>query len=221
MLLPSVWYNDETVEALRDRDVEIKYLPMAIDREGLPFKLKKKAKRFVHIAGRKTFMDRNGTDIFLASIPMVETNVEFLIYSQQQILLPNDSRIRYMGEADTTAEMYDTADVLVMPRKFGGLCLPLNEALSCGVIPLMTDCSPQNYFLADESLVAPLTCTTIKTRTDIDCFETTPQRLAEAIDRLARLPEKDIMNLSQRSNLMAELWSWDTLLDTYKDILNG
>lgn len=220
MMLPSTWYMDETIEALRNK-TNIVFLPMPVDRNEFKFKPITKAKRFVHIAGRKTFMDRNGTDIFLASIPAVKADVEFIIYSQQELYLPNDPRIRFMGEASSPYEMYKDNDVIVMPRKYGGLCLPLNEALSCGLIPLMTDCEPQNMILNNDSLVAPLTGTKIKTRADIISHETTPDRLATAIDKLANYDSMQIERLNERSDYIADLWSWPKLIKQYEKYLYG
>ena len=215
LLAPSLWHLDD----MDNLDLNFKHLPVPIDREKLPFKQRTKCKVFLHIAGKKTFMDRNGTDIFLAAIPYVKSDVKFVIRSQQELSGLVDNRLTMINtEVDNYWELYNGEDVLVMPRKYGGLCLPLSESLSMGMIPLMTDCEPQSLFLKEESLVSPFDVKKIMTRTEIDCFETSPIRLAEKIDALANLPEDKVKELSNHSDKIASLWSWETLLPKYEEI---
>src|ERR1017187_7448046 len=55
ILSPSSWRQDEVTWA------PVKYLHVPVDREKFPFKGKINAKTFIHIAGHRTFNDRNGT----------------------------------------------------------------------------------------------------------------------------------------------------------------
>ena len=85
----------------------------------------------------------------------------------------------------------------------------------------MTDCEPQNMILNNDSLVAPLTGTKIKTRADIISHETTPDRLATAIDKLANYDSMQIERLNERSDYIADLWSWPKLIKQYEKYLYG
>lgn len=196
------------------------YLPVPINRALLPFKEKSQAYSFLHIAGHRTFEDRNGTDIVLAAIPLVKSDVQFVIRSQHDLPAIVDYRVRYeTTEAKNYWEMYRDEDVLLLPRKYGGLSLQLNEALSQGMVPLMTDTTPQNKFLAIESLIEGEVTRKIMTRTAIDLYEVTPEALAKAIDELAGFGPNAFSRLSQYSNTLAEKWSWDTLKPEYLKML--
>lgn len=217
LIAPSLWHIDD----MDNTDLNFKYLPVPIDRQKLPYKKRGQAKTFLHIAGKKTFMDRNGTDLFLAAIPFVKSDVKFIVRTQQELCNISDKRVSIDTlEKENYWELYQGEDVLVMPRKYGGLCLPLNEAMSTGMIPLMTDCEPQSLFLKEESLVEPFTVTDIQTRTTIQCYETTPNRLAAKIDEMANLPKDKIEELSEHSNTVATMWSWDLLYDKYMETFN-
>jgi glycosyltransferase involved in cell wall biosynthesis len=104
----------------------------------------------VHVGGFRANEDRNGTKLFIESLPFLNGSnpVRVRIYSQDGTLpsLPRvppnvDVELYENGVLDRWA-MYEGAHVLVMPRKYGGLCLPVQEAMTAGLAVLMTDCPP-------------------------------------------------------------------------------
>jgi glycosyltransferase involved in cell wall biosynthesis len=44
-------------------------------------------------------------------------------------------------------DLYNGFDAMVLPRRYAGLCLPMNEALISGMPVFMTDVSPNNQIL--------------------------------------------------------------------------
>jgi hypothetical protein len=46
-------------------------------------------------------------------------------------------------------DQYKDGDVLVIPRKYGGLCLPMQEALAHGIPVIMPDIEPNDYRVAE------------------------------------------------------------------------
>jgi hypothetical protein len=104
----------------------------------------------VHVGGHKANGDRNGTDLFIESLSLLNSHnpIRARLYSQegQQINLPRlpvnvDVEVYKDGVYDRWA-MYEEAHILVMPRRYGGLCLPVQEAMTAGLGVIMTDTPP-------------------------------------------------------------------------------
>ena len=97
----------------------------------------------IHIAGKPALADRNGTNIVaLASKRARPQNLT--VYGQGSLPRFNSNVKVLPGPADKWA-MYESAHLLVMPRRYGGLCLPVIEALSCGLAVTMPAISPNAY----------------------------------------------------------------------------
>jgi len=191
------------------------YIPWPIDRSKVPFKQRTKAETFIFNNGHGGFMGRNSLNEFLQAISLVKSDVKFKIRSQVLFQSVNDSRV----EAEMGEMFYDNlwkeGDVFVFPHKFDGLSLPLNEAMSSGFAIITTDIYPYNEILPKELLIKPETTTriklTIKTR-DIDAAIISPLEIAKKIDQIAN---QNITEYSNKSNELAEAWSWANLKNEY------
>ncbi len=198
------------------------YIPFPINRSVLPFKERKVAKTFLHIAGNmRAGYDRNGTRTFLDAIPLVKNkNIKFIIKSQVPINGINDARAQVIvNDYEHYWENWQTeADVYVSPRRYAGQSLPLNEAMSRGVVPIMPKISPQQAFLPTALLIDVHETDIIKVKTDIEIATIKPIYIARKIDELA---EQDISEYSQVCNNIAQAWSWETLLPKYKELFEN
>lgn len=99
--------------------------------------------RVVHVAGHHAHADRNGTRSFLGALRRCREPVHATIFSQDRlprVNMPGNVTVELheRGVADRWAH-YDRQHVLVMPRKYGGLCLPVHEAMAAGLAVVMTD----------------------------------------------------------------------------------
>ena len=194
---------------LPERTVHITF---PVDREIHPFKLRTKAHTFLHIVGHGGGYGRNGTKELLEAIPLVKNkDIKFIIHSQIQIEKINDPRIEWrVGNYINEGEMYQDADVLVSPRRYAALSLPLNEAMSHGLAIIMSDMNPQNQFLPKDLLIPVKETTTIKICREIELGFIDPKDIACKIDELAN---KDITEYSKYSDKWAESISWGKLKD--------
>ena len=52
-------------------------LPFPVDTDRIPFRERKKAQTFVHIAGNGGYMGRNGTDVVMQAIRMCRSEAKF------------------------------------------------------------------------------------------------------------------------------------------------
>jgi hypothetical protein len=207
-LAPSEWNRDKM-------PWPTKYLHVPVDREKFPFKQRSKAKKFLHIAGHRTFGDRNGTATLLDALPLIKSNVEIIIRTQDELPRPyTDHKLTIIrDDVGDRRDLYNDEDVLILPRKYGGLSLQLNEALSLGMVPIMLNIPPQNGFLLKESLVAPHFVEKTMIKTPIDVFTCAPEDLAKKIDDLAA---QDISYFSKESGAIAHLMDWHIMKPQYE-----
>lgn len=228
LLAPSPWRLGE----VKQIPTAVEYMPVPTNRKLLPFKIRESANNFLHIAGHKTFEDRNGTEILLTALPMITQPVNIFIHTQspevaQQVQsvidAGNYSRKVNLVLKDKEYKYYwdlfsNDYDVLILPRRYGGLSLQLNEALSVGMPVLMTDCEPQNAELPRGMLIPHQGSKKIMTRTEIDCYHPSPRALAASIDDFHKNPHL-VRTLSQWANRHSMLTDWATMKEVYRERL--
>lgn len=155
-----------------------------------------KIKRFLHVAGRKTYEDRNGTEDLIKAVKLIPKDVQFdlIIKTQSVDVLPEDDRIIIdHNSPEDEKELYRDFDAMIMPRRYGGACLPMTEALASGLPVIMTDIDPNNKVLPSEWLVPANKKSSFMARTNIDVYESDVQALADKIKSLALSPIEDII----------------------------
>lgn len=215
LIAPSIWNLKEAERAVRGK-TRIEFIPVPVSLKGLEPKIRTEAKTFVHVAGYKLFEDRNGTQALLDAIPYVKSqDVKFLIYSQHETNRINDPRVEYRGEVKEHDELYKEGDVLILPRRYGGLSLQCNEAMASGMPVIMPNIEPNMYLLHPACLFKHAGLKKIKTRTEIDCYNIYPKHLAEKIDEMASLPADKIAQISEFHLEHGKLFSWDIQKNEY------
>lgn len=212
-LAPSQW----NIKEMSRFGVPVKYLHVPIDRQLFPFKKRKLAKKFLHIAGHRTSGDRNGTEIVLEALPYIQSDVEIVIRTQDDLPRPyTDSKLTIIKEdVANQADLFNDEDVLLLPRRYGGLSLQLNEAMSCGMVPVMLDIDPQNKLLSKKLLIDGYVQESLMIKTPVTVYGCTPQALAAKIDELANT---DISYYSKRSDIYAKERDWGVMASQYHKI---
>jgi hypothetical protein len=176
-------------------------------------------KRFLHVIGKAATKDRNGTLDVLDALRYTDRDFELVIRSQFKLegYDLEDRRIRVeIGNIQDQGDLYSDFDAMILPRRYGGLCLPMNEAL-CSALPvIMTDISPNNQVLPSSWLIDSEICDVFRARTLIDVYRANTQDLAERINWFCSL-SRDELNI-QKANALAighENYSSDTLKEHY------
>lgn len=147
-------------------------------------------KRFLHVVGTLAAADRNGTLLLLEALKHANEDFELVIKSQHP--LPDeykviDPRVTFkIGSDPEVSQIYRGYDGMIMPRRFGGLCLPMQEALMSGLPVIMPDISPNSEILPKHWLVPAHHSGTIMTRTSIDLYDVNIDALALKLDQLVR-----------------------------------
>ncbi len=128
---PTTWLLDELPVGTR-----VVPFPVATDR---PWKM---GEGFLHVAGRNASYDRNGTRPAADAVRQLGG----LLKMVNQVDMPSIQGAKQLGAVDDYWDVYKHGDTLVMPRRYGGLCLPVQEALAAGLAVVMTDTPPNDQW---------------------------------------------------------------------------
>lgn len=221
--MPSTWHYQDMQDKAKEWGVVLRYVDVPVDRTVLPFRPHSKARKFLFSGGHRSFEDRNGFQLLVAALPSIQAqDIQIIIRSQYPLPEIEDPRVRvYTKEVRDYWDVYDDADVLIMPRRYGGLCLPLSEAMSKGIVPIMLDISPQTGRLPAEWLVPAHYQKTVTTRPTFDIYECTPEDLAAKIDYFASLSEFTFTSFSLKADLLMQDLDWKRQTAIYRALLDG
>lgn len=211
-LAPSLWHYSEISEPKA-------FLTVPVNTNN--FVPQRKKNTFIHIEGRKAAHDRNGTQSFLRSLAHIKNDVTVILRSQQHFTISDlslPSNVTLITEFANKPNYYDnyTGGVLVMPRRYGGLSLVVNEALAAEMPVIMTDISPNNTWLPKEWLVPANLAGTFRCKKQVDYYEADTKALAEKIDQFC--DEDFYAEAVNKTQFLKGVISWDTLKDKYYEL---
>jgi glycosyltransferase involved in cell wall biosynthesis len=224
MISPSYWKVDETI-AKFGNDTKVVHIPPPIYLDDFKSarenNMSKDHKRILHIGGKAASQDRNGTQTVIDMLRHSKADYELVIRSQSELNINyKDSRLTVeIGNIDSRSEMYNGFDAMVMPRRYAGLCLPMNEALVSGLPVFMTDISPNNQILPSDWLVSSSKVSTLMTRVKLDVYEADVRELAKKIDRYVDSDKR--LQKEKALTIGFENFDPSILKDQYLQILEG
>lgn len=205
----------------------VRYLPYPVARDRVLYRYRPDSTppTFLHIAGHPAIHDRNGTLALVQALRLTRQPMRVLIRAQTDLRLRISRLPRTVdlhvetGDVENYWQLYEDGDVLVLPRRFGGQSLPINEALSAGLPVVATDLDPQNRWLPPETLVRTRLHRSFATQGGrIQIGDVDTRRLAATLDRLATNPD-EISKLSLAADRLAAKISWERLLPDYRNLL--
>lgn len=200
-LAPSKW----NIDRLRQKVGNVRYMPVPIDTDRIKRREITQARKFIHITGHKAHLDRDGTEIVRQSIRYVKNRgVEIKVYDQSKKEVPN-----YW-------DLYQEGDVLLLPRRYGGLSLKLQEATAAGMPVVVSEHDPYAGKPCAVSIPGPYQQKTVRLRTTIDTYSASPEKLGETIDRLSSLDS--IKDLSDKAYRWAQDRSWQVMKPKYEKL---
>lgn len=222
-LMPSHWMIPDMVERFgADR---VQYLPPAIDpaefTKAREANLKRRGKkRFLHLIGTAAAQDRNGTLDLLDAVKLTKEDFELVIRSQHPLSMDvylDDPRVQYeVNNWDENWELYNDFDALLLPRRWGGLCLPMHEALFSALPVLMTEVTPQKEVLPTKWLAPANRMGTFMARTEIPYYSVGHGIYAELIDQFAKMGDEVMLGEKEKAVKIAEEnFSFDALRGRY------
>lgn len=204
---PSLWNFDDVPKNKL-------YLPVPVNTNR--FNPVRSERTFIHIAGRPAIHDRNGTQVLLNALQHVTEKIKVIIRAPQTLNARSPRKnVELIVDNKCRHNYWDgyTGGVLVMPRKYGGLCLPVNEALAAEMPVIAPDISPNNLWLPKEWLTKAHMSLKLHARKPIDVYEPDPRALAAKIDQFCN---PDFYHESvEKAKALKETISWDNLLPLY------
>lgn len=180
--------------------------------------------RVLHVAGHAAAGDRNGTVDFMESLHHITREVVVTVIGQDgwlpetKAIPPNVSlQMQPSGVADRWS-MYVGQHLVVLPRKYGGLCLPAIEAMASGCAVVMPDCPPNSMWPgprinARKGRLHPAPYGPVQT------YNLDPRHIAHVIDLYARHPA-DLAH--EQETARAWYWGnrWSNWREEYLEVLS-
>jgi len=220
---PSPWHLDRFPAGAQ-------HLPVPIELDRFPVTEKPlRASRFLHVVGRPAIHDRNGTLDLLQALQHVTATITMTVTCQlpgyvgslihdHNIHTPdNVTLILDSVDRDFYWTAYYHQDALILPRRFGGLCLPANEAIGAGIPVIMPDIDPNNTWLPAEWLTESMLAGDFRAKQHIFWYRTDPRVLAAKIDQLA-LDNDFYVRACAKAHVLRQQLSWETLTPRYVEV---
>lgn len=180
--------------------------------------------RVLHVAGKAASGDRNGTLLFMEALRYIQTDVVVTVVGQDGWLPESRPHktvelITNVTGVDDRWEMYRDQHVMVLPRRYGGNCLPANEACAAGLALVMPLVSPNQEWpiVGLDATVAPRHLAPFGR---LPTYAMRPQVIAGAIDRLNRGRDR-LAQTMMESRAWAQRHTWDALRPAYTEALTA
>lgn len=187
-----------------------------------------KVRRVLHVSGGAQY-DRNGTALFLEALKGVDRKCEVVLHQPDAANVTSVGVLRTLKSGPFTLRvntdyvrnlkaLLDWADVLVLPRRYAGLCLPAYEAFASGCLVVMPDVAPQ-----DEWPIVPVPATkdgwARMKGGKIPMWDMNPNDIADKLNMLLHADTPAVVNASKRGREWAEEMSWDNRISEWKERL--
>jgi glycosyltransferase involved in cell wall biosynthesis len=197
-------------------------MPVPAARDRFPWRKRTLAEHFVFV-GAPAFHDRNGMQLVVDALPAVRSHIRFT-FTGPVAPDPISTETVAVEHRQPTTEYWGaipaSADVLVLPRRYAGLSLPMQEAACLGLPIITLDLEPQRRWLPAGTLIPA----TVHHRARMvggtfDVHTCPPGLIAAAIDALAERPHI-VAEASEASDAHAEWLAWEHWGPVYRKRLH-
>lgn len=219
LAIPTAW-REETLPSAR-------LLPVPVARDRLPFRQRTKVEHLYHVTGA-AMLDRNGTEILLRSLPFITRDCALTIRSERPLDLPAAPHVDVTVITDRAENYWESipdADLLVLPRRYGGLCLPIQECMSLGMAHLVLDGDPYAKDGGGFGIPSKVGREHAMKGGMVPVRDADPRDLASAIDALidgSFSEDETVSDLSDYADAWAEQHAWHgPLLDVWCEFLSA
>jgi len=223
LLAPSLW-NIDQIEKMVDGRCKVIHLPPPTDstlfENVRQNNMSKDHNRLLHVGGKFAAKDRNGTETVLQMLKYSKANYELVITTQKfPELNLKDSRVTVdNSNPENREELYNGFDAMLLPRRYAGLCLPMNEALISGLPVFMTDISPNNLILPKKWLIKSEHINSFQAKSLVDVYDGNPEHLASIVDEYMDNKDKREMKDSALQ-IGLNHFAKNNLKDKYLDLI--
>jgi hypothetical protein len=223
--LPTIWEMARVETARRQIGLSAPVvLPLGVARDRLPPRPHDGTFRTLYHPTAAAMADRQGTQTVLDALSLCRTPFRLLVRSERQgPTRLGRSTIEWLPPCPNYWDAYpDGCDGMVLPRRYGGQSLSINEAASLGWPVVTTDLDPQRQWFPPDALVAPGRPRMVPmkgTGGPFPVYTGDPYALAARLDELADNPDR-VLALHEASLRYAESIAWDgPLRQRYEELL--
>lgn len=222
LMAPSLWRFDEVQERFGDSSIVIHLPPPTDERifEKNKEINKNRSNRLLHVGGKAAIYDRNGTNSVIEMLKYSKQEYQLVIKSQSEIKIDStDERVVVeIGNEKNNEDLYHGYDAMILPRRYAGLSLPMNEALMSGLPVFMTDISPNNFILPKEWLAKSNFVKDFMARIGIQLYNADPESLAYIVD--SYFAQKNLLEDKQKAfDIGYKNFSPSQLKEKYLDLI--
>lgn len=192
--------------------------------ERYPLVQRRQIRRFVH-HWAPAMLDRNGTNVVMSALPLVQSDCEVHIHAPGR---PSPLRSDRIGRCRVTwnSQFVDDpwdgpagdADCFLLPRRYGGQCLPAMEAAARSMVLLMSDVAPQKHWPIRTLPSAGSTPIPMKGG-QFPVYEFDPRRVAAQIDCMTAWSPQQVKEYVERTWRWIGLWSWDRVRPRWEELV--
>lgn len=181
----------------------------------IEWKLRSKARVFIHNAGNGGLGGRNGTKELIEAFKHVKSRARLIINSQVPIKCDNPKIDVRIGTFD---DIWSEGDVFIFPEKFNGLSLPIQEAFASGMLVMASDRFPNNTYLPQKPLIPVVEYKKEYISIEFNMAIIDPKKIAEKIDEWY---DRDIKEFSLLGKAYGEKNSWKKLKESLKEAMSA
>lgn len=212
-----VWVPTDWHRAEMPADTVEVPVPVALDR--FEPRMRRRARTFLHLTS-PAMEDRNGTQIVLNALPRLQQPCRVVITGEPRRTPPLPSHVELEWRPEPVFnywEQYtDDIDVMLLPRRYAGLSLPVQEAAACGIPTVMSDVSPNEGYTQLRVPISPHTGTRAAMKGGyFDVHDVFSGDLAAEMDSLICSPKR-VYAASVRALGWARAHSWERALPQYQ-----
>lgn len=166
----------------------------------------------LHVAGHAAMADRNGTKLVAAATAFIAPPVSVWTVSQDENVALSANGYRFPATRDYW-RLYDLAHVLLMPRRFGGLCLPIQEAMAAGLAVVTLDTPPHDWY-GCVTVPSELWSSFPTGSGEVPIYTARDHDIADVVNSLQG---QTLVDARERSLAWAEAHSWEALMPLWID----
>lgn len=226
-IAPTLWQFEKMKSLFSDR-ARLVHIPppteISLFDNARNINLSSSHNKILHIAGKRAARDRNGTDTVLEMLRYSKEDYNLIITSQTEFEnKPRDSRLIIReNNIKNRQDLYVGYDAMILPRRYAGLCLPMNEALISGLPVFMTNLSPNNDILPNSWLIDAQQIGQFRAKSIIDVYEGDPTKLAKLVDNYIGMTRKNKLVMKKEAlEIGISNFSPEVLKDRYLELFKS
>lgn len=202
-------------------DASLMPVPVATDR--LADVDVREVRTMLHVSA-PAMLDRNGTELLKMAIPHCRERWTLLVQGPESPSNPEtvgSVLVRAAGPAPREyPDLYGPpVQALVLPRRYGGLSLPMQEAAACGLPVVTTNLAPQDEWVHPHTMVEAGDYNTATMKGgQVPVHRCSPERLAAVLDCLVADPPL-AREAAAASRAHGEALAWTVWADRYREAL--